>query len=113
MQHLKYSTSCAIRILQSYSVKIDRGLFLPNDPSNPVVYPLGRAIQTIIANILENGLYRFKELFLWSMWESNPLAGEHPSTDPFAYSSTAANYSTPSLGLLASNILSVSSNSLW
>ena len=32
-------------------------LFLPNDPSNPVVYPLGRATQTIIVNILENGLY--------------------------------------------------------
>lgn len=41
-----------------------------------------------------NILYCFKE-HLWSMWESNPLAGEHSSTDPFACSSTAANYSTP------------------
>ena len=41
----------------------------------------------------------FKEhFFLWSTWESNPLAGEHPSTDPFAYSSTAANCSTPYFG---------------
>ena len=40
----------------------------------------------------------FQRTFLWSMWESNPLAGEHPSTDPFAYSSTAANYSTPYFG---------------
>ena len=44
-----------------------------------------------------NILYCFKEHFLWSIWESNPFAGEHPSTDPFAYSSTAANYSTPYL----------------
>ena len=60
-----------------------------------------------------NILYCFKEHFLWSIWESNPFVGEHPSTNPFAYSSTSANYSTPYLGPLASNILSVSSNSLW
>lgn len=45
-----------------------------------------------------NTSYFFQRTYihiLWSMWESNPLAGEHPSTNPFACSSTTANYSTP------------------
>ena len=47
----------------------------------------------------------FQRTFLWSMWESNPLAGEHPSTEPFACSSTTANYSTPKLASIWGNDL--------
>ena len=47
----------------------------------------------------------FQRTFLWSIWESNPFAGEHPSTDPFAYSSTTANYSTPNLASIWGNDL--------